>query len=219
MELYVNIVIFAGIKPVIMSRKHIPILNKQYGDFTIISEEIQKTTDSKIMFKVRCSCGKEQFIRAYFLEVGRQNCCKSCSQKRALLENTSRQKFLKTEHSGIGNFTKTTYWYIRNCAKRRDISWSEELTIGYLYDLLLKQNKKCALTGLDIDLTESRNQSNVDFKLMTASLDRIDSSKGYEPNNVQWVHKHINKMKNNFRQDYFIEMCNLIISHANQQGS
>jgi len=202
-----------------MNRKHIPILNKQYGNFTVISEEIFKTNDSKIMFKVRCSCGKEQFIRAYFLEIGRQNCCKSCSQKRALSENISRQKFLKIGHDGIDNFTKTTYWYLRNCAKRRGISWSDELTIEYLYDLLLKQNKKCALTGLNIDLTESRLGSNVDFKLMTASLDRIESSKGYEPNNVQWVHKHINKMKNNFEESYFIKMCGLVINYANQQGS
>lgn len=202
-----------------MNRKHIPEIGKQYGNFTVISEEIGRSNDQKILFKVKCSCGKEQFIRAYFLESGRQDCCKSCSQKRALENNVSRQKFLKLAHEGIGNFTKTTYWYFKNNAKRRNISWSEELTIEYLYELLLKQNKKCALTGLDIDLTESRNNSNVNFELMTASIDRIDSSKGYEPNNIQWVHKNINRMKWAFPQNQFIEMCKLIVNHANQQGS
>lgn len=202
-----------------MNKKYKPIIGKEYGDLTIISEEVQKSKDKKSLFNVRCSCGKEQFIRAYFLEVGRQTCCKSCSQKRALIEHTSRQKFLKLKHDGIGNFTKTTYGYLRNCAKRRDISWSEELTIEYLYELLLRQNKKCALTGLNIDLTESRKDCNVNFELMTASLDRIDSSKGYEPNNIQWVHKHINKMKNNFDESYFKMLCNLVVSNANQQGS
>ena len=202
-----------------MNRKHIPEIGKQYGNFTVISEEIGRSTDQKILFKVKCSCGKEQLVRAYFLESGRQDCCKSCSQKRALENNISRQKFLKLRHEGIGNFTKTTYWYFKNNAKRRNINWSEELTIEYLYELLLKQNKKCALTGLDIDLTESRNNSNVAFEFMTASLDRIDSSKGYEPNNVQWVHKDINRMKWAFPQNEFIEMCQLIVNHANQQGS
>ena len=202
-----------------MNRKHIPEIGKQYGQFTVISEEIGRSKDQKILFKVRCSCNKEQFIRAYFLESGRQDCCKSCSQKRALENNISRQKFLKLTHEGIGNFTKTTYWYFKNNAKRRNISWSEELTIEYLYELLLKQNKKCALTGLDIDLTESRNISNVNFELMTASIDRIDSSKGYEPNNIQWVHKNINRMKWTFPQNQFIEMCKLIVNHANQQGN
>ena len=220
MELYQYFYIFVGIKPLNdMNRKHIPEIGKQYGNFTVISEEIGRSKDQKILFKVKCSCNKEQFIRAYFLESGRQDCCKSCSQKRALENNISRQKFLKLRHEGIGNFTKTTYWYFKNNAKRRNISWSEELTIEYLYELLLKQNKKCALTGLDIDLTESRNNSNVAFEFMTASLDRIDSSKGYEPNNVQWVHKDINRMKWAFPQNEFIEMCQLVVNHANQQGS
>ena len=52
-----------------MNRKHIPELGKQYGNFTIISEEIGRSNDQKILFKVKCSCGKEQFVRAYFLEL------------------------------------------------------------------------------------------------------------------------------------------------------
>ena len=202
-----------------MRRKHIPELGKQYGNFTVISEEIGRSNDQKILFKVKCSCGKEQFIRAYFLESGRQSCCKSCSQRNAVYANPGRGNFLGKEHEGIGNFTKTAYSYFKRNAKRRNISWSDELTIEYLYDLLLKQNKKCALTGVHIDLTESRKSSNVNFELMTASIDRIDSKKGYEPNNIQWVHKDINRMKWAFPQNQFIEMCQLVVNHANQQGS
>lgn len=202
-----------------MNRKHIPELGKQYGNFTVISEEIGRSNDQKILFKVKCSCGKEQFIRAYFLESGRQSCCKSCSQRNAVYANPGRGNFLGKEHEGIGNFTKTAYSYFKRNAKRRNISWSDELTIEYLYDLLLKQNKKCALTGVHIDLTESRKSSNVNFELMTASIDRIDSKKGYEPNNIQWVHKDINRMKWAFPQNQFIEMCQLVVNHANQQGS
>ena len=35
----------------------------------------------------------------------------------------------------------------------------------------------------------------------TASLDRIDSTKGYVPGNIQWVHKDINRIKNKFSMD------------------
>jgi hypothetical protein len=48
----------------------------------------------------------------------------------------------------------------------------------------------------------------------TASLDRIDSSKGYCEDNVQWVHKDINRMKNTFDQDYFISLCKLIAENS-----
>ena len=47
-------------------------------------------------------------------------------------------------------------------------------------------------------------------KSWNASLDRIDSSKGYIEGNVQWVHQNINMMKNKFDNQYFIEMCKLI---------
>jgi len=44
----------------------------------------------------------------------------------------------------------------------------------------------------------------------TASLDRIDSSKGYVKDNVQWVHKDINRMKWNFPQDKFVKLCSFV---------
>jgi hypothetical protein len=43
-----------------------------------------------------------------------------------------------------------------------------------------------------------------------ASLDRIDSSKGYIDGNVQWVHKEVNEMKMQATQNEFIEYCNLV---------
>lgn len=45
----------------------------------------------------------------------------------------------------------------------------------------------------------------------TASLDRIQNDKGYIEGNVQWVHKDINRMKNIFEQNYFIDICKKII--------
>lgn len=204
------------------TRKHYPVLNKKYGKFTVISEEIKLTLDSKIQFKVKCDCGKEQYVRAYFLESGRQTCCKQCRSKinynNAIL-NGSKVGFIKLNHEGIGNFTKTAYYHFKRNAKVRNIIWSEELTIEYLFNLFLKQNKKCALSNLNIDFTEIRKSSNVNFEFMTASLDRINSNLGYVPNNVQWVHKDVNRMKWAFNQEHFINLCKLISNHANQQGS
>lgn len=44
----------------------------------------------------------------------------------------------------------------------------------------------------------------------TASLDRIDSSKPYIIDNIQWVHKDINFMKRTYSHDYFIKLCKLV---------
>jgi len=51
-----------------------------------------------------------------------------------------------------------------------------------------------------------------------ASLDRIDNSKGYHLNNVQWVHKDVNRMKWIFEQDYFIKLCNKVSEYNGGGG-
>jgi hypothetical protein len=68
--------------------------------------------------------------------------------------------------------------------------------------LFIRQNKKCALSGIDISIEFDGSG--------TASLDRIDSLKHYTIDNVQWVHKDINKMKMDFPQESFIKMCKLV---------
>lgn len=64
----------------------------------------------------------------------------------------------------------------------------------------MKQHRKCNLSGVELEFDKTNS----------ASLDRIDNTKGYTLENVQWVHKDINRMKNVFSQDYFIDMCHRI---------
>ena len=40
-----------------------------------------------------------------------------------------------------------------------------------------------------------------------ASLDRVDSKKGYIKGNIQWVHKTVNLMKSNIPQEIFLSFC------------
>lgn len=76
-----------------------------------------------------------------------------------------------------------------------------------MWDLLQKQEYKCALSGLPIKFINSTNK--------TASLDRINSDKGYTIDNIQWVHKKINHMKMEMNQQEFIETCKLVSVKCN----
>lgn len=197
-----------------INRKHFPVIGEVYGNLTVCSEDIELSKDEKIKFKVRCNCGKEFFVRAWFLKSGRQKFCRECSSRNSFWEaakNNKRVGFCNLKHLGVGGFTKTTYSYFKRNASRRGIKWSDELTIDYLWNLLLEQNFKCKYTNLPIQVTESRKNSNVDFEKMTASLDRIDSGKPYEIGNVQWVHKDVNRMKWAFTEDRFLQLCELVI--------
>jgi hypothetical protein len=97
---------------------------------------------------------------------------------------------------------------IKNGAKKRNITIC--ITIEFLQELLEKQQYKCVVSGLPISMSRSCKKKHSTYSEQTASLDRIDSSKGYLSNNVQWVHKDINRMKQNFSEARFLELCKLV---------
>jgi len=57
------------------------------------------------------------------------------------------------------------------------------------------------------------SRTNGTYDKGNASLDRIDSDKGYTEGNVVWVYKPINLMKNTFSSEEFINICKLIVEH------
>jgi hypothetical protein len=83
------------------------------------------------------------------------------------------------------------------------------ISIEDAWALFLKQGRRCALTGLPLVMSPKTMQAGAS----TASLDRIESTRGYVPGNVQWVHAVINDMKSNFSQDEFTHWCKLVASH------
>ena len=96
-------------------------------------------------------------------------------------------------------------------AKCRNIEFN--ITKEYAQHLLEKQNYKCALTGLDICGSRNTKKKCSTYKEQTASLDRIDNTKGYIDGNLQWIHKHINWIKQDFTEEQLLEYCRLLIKH------
>lgn len=170
------------------------VIGETFGEWTVISE---KTEKYKRWYKlhVKCKCGKEDYVAASSLRGGKSTCCKTCGWEK--------------HYKGIGNLSSTFFSRILEGARVRGIEVS--ITKEEILNLLEKQKYKCALSGLHLTLSKtfSTDRSNRTY-FTTASLDRIDSSKGYIEGNVQWIHKDINIMKNKFPNDYFIDMCKKI---------
>jgi hypothetical protein len=103
---------------------------------------------------------------------------------------------------------------VKNKAKSRGLEFS--VTNQYLWNLFLEQDRKCAYSGLKIFFARTNLEHiNGDY---TASLDRIDSSKGYIEGNVQWLHKRVNIMKGNMEQQEFLDFCEAItFQNKNQE--
>jgi hypothetical protein len=108
-------------------------------------------------------------------------------------------------YGGIGK----RYWHsILKCAEKREILFT--ITIEDAWNQYLKQDGKCALTNVQLNLECDKHKGDFYWTEMNASLDRIDSSKGYTIDNIQWVQKKINIIKNTLTQEEFIDLCKLV---------
>lgn len=111
---------------------------------------------------------------------------------------------------GYKELSGTLYNKYKRGAEKRGLEFN--VTPQFLWDLFIKQNRKCALSGIEIYFSKTEGRKR-DTKEITASLDRIDSNKGYTEDNVQWVHKKVNTMKMQMEEKEFISFCKEIAKY------
>jgi hypothetical protein len=158
------------------------------GDIVCYKSPSGKTYHTKWL--CQCSCKSEpKMVDKLQLFKGATKGCYECTGKRHSGGKNQNWK-------GYGFIPSSLVTHIKHGAKSRKIKYS--LSNKYLNELWVKSKGKCALSGIDIHMPK------------TASLDRIDSSKGYIQGNVQWVHKNVNIMKRDIPQKEFIKICKAI---------
>lgn len=158
---------------------------------------------SRLYWKCQCDCGNIVEIASIALSTGNTKSCGCLNNKPSF-----RYKGFK-ELSGV--FWRTMH----KRANERKIVFDPSITIEEVYHILEIQDFKCKLSGVPILLHRNYKQNKIK---QTASLDRVDSSKGYERGNIQWVHKKVNYMKNILDELEFIAWCKLI-ANKNQDPS
>lgn len=158
------------------------------------------TKGHNVTWVCKChACGKEFERLAVTLRASKTKSC-GCIRRQ--------QNSANVHWKGVGDISATIYgFYVKNSI-RRGIEFN--ITHKYMWDLFLSQNRKCALTGVDLVFGRRGRDEN------TASLDRRDSKLPYQVGNVQWVHKHINQIKWSHSQDYFIKLCSMVAFNQNQ---
>lgn len=173
------------------------LTGKIFGKGTVLKLLKTETRNGKNnrVWLLQCQCGNKYKCTTNGL-VWRNN--KSCG---CLNERHGKNHHLYKGYEDISG----DYWCkLKKGAVNRSLQF--EVSIEYAWKLFLDQNKKCALTGWDITLGKWGTQ--------TASIDRKNSSKGYTADNIQWLHKDINKMKSNLAESYFIEICKTIVERS-----
>jgi len=187
--------------------------NKIFGDYTVVDNETYRNTDGRLMLHVQCACGKVEFKPERNLKSGRCVSCKVCSAKR-----TAKKFPPPVRMTGCGGLSGTHYLSIKSGASKRGIEFN--LSPEFLWQLYENQKGFCALTDVPIVLVKKINKTNPDWSIITASLDRKDSTLGYLEDNVWWVHKRVNRLKNNYSLEELLYWSNLLLrKHGNPDPS
>ena len=177
----------------------IDLTGKQFAHLTVLIRAGSNRQGS-VTWLCKCQCGKEKVVSSDHL-TRKKSSVKSCGCK--AIKSGPRH----SQWTGYG-LISGNWWYnhiLRERKQTRRPKIPVTVTIQEAWNLYLTQEGKCALSGQPINISNT-------WKYSTASIDRINSSKGYELDNIQWVHKDINFMKRTYSQEYFIQMCHHVTS-------
>ncbi len=190
-------------------KKYDNCIGEIYGKLTVVGKAVRPNGlkyGGDDWIKCKCECGNESTIPYRAVMYKNTKSCGCIGKARGPNHRDWR---------GCGEISAD---YFGTC-KRRALGGGVlnrtpkefSVTIEYLWELFLKQNRICAISGLVLTFDPyGSGKKRKETNKVTASLDRIDSSKGYVDGNVQWIHKHINIMKNDLPQSKFIEYCKII---------
>ena len=128
--------------------------------------------------------------------------CQPCSTS---YSNKTREPMSKEKNPAWKGYKGMPYNWFSKYFERGRNKRSGSITLQEVYVLYLHQEGYCALTG------QSLTWGPLEDGTYNISIDRIDSSKEYELDNIQLVHKDVNIMKNQFSQEYFIQVCQWVV--------
>lgn len=183
-------------------RKLNDLTGKVYGRLTVIGFHGYAKHNSTIWL-CRCECGKETLVQQSNLVGGGVKSCGCLLREVIHLKRKPRPDI----HLGLGvasrNFVINTY---KTRARLRGHVWS--LTLDQAEDLF---QTKCHYCGCDPAHRSRRKYNHGDY--IYNGIDRVDSSKGYEPGNVVTCCKRCNVAKNDQSYEEFYAWIDRV--HAN----
>jgi len=168
-------------------------IGKQYNRWIIIAFDHVTKNNQRTMVKCKCECGKELIRDLNSIKGGFSKSC-GC----LVVENNK---------TGYGEISGQFWRRMEGSAIKRGKEFT--ITIEYAWNLFLKQNRKCALTGTELIFVSDGNQ----VRYQTASLDRIDNNKDYIEGNVQWIHKRVNWIKSTLSVEELLFWCKKMLDY------
>ena len=106
-------------------------------------------------------------------------------------------------------------WFLR-CVKQRRHKKEYNIDLPYLKQLWEEQSGVCPLTGWELTLPKNSSVWDTTESVpLRASLDRIDSNKGYVKGNVRYISVIANYCKNTLTDQDVFRFCEAVVKKQN----
>jgi hypothetical protein len=177
------------------------IIGKKFNRLTVLEHTGCKTKSRSKIYTCKCDCGNIVQVAGPKLRHGTKSC--GCLKAENIKQEIGKKR---KNYTGVGDLSGVHWNRILFSAKIRKKEFS--ITKEYAWNLFLLQGGRCAISGEKILLSD-KSADTISGKV-TASLDRIDSTKGYIEGNVQWLHKDVNYMKWKMSTETLLTWCDRI---------
>jgi hypothetical protein len=159
-------------------------LNKRFGKLTVLPYVGWRQGRKELFVLTRCDCGKEILQMPHTLQAGKVESC-GCSRY------AKHDYYTQARPDGNRQFkygSRQHYGNMKQGSEKRGISFN--LTYEEFASFLSRECFYCSTKA--------------------TGLDRRDSNKGYEVDNIVSCCKHCNRMKNTLTHDAFLELVKKI---------
>lgn len=158
-------------------------IGRRYNKLTVVGMDGPGDGKSIFYWRVLCTCGNVHRARAQHVVDSKVIGCCRC----------------KSNKPGI---TQTFLTKFKFSAVSRGLEFC--ITLDDIHRLYDTQGGRCALSGDTLTLPVFAGRQDGHFNI---SIDRVDPSRGYTPDNIQLVTKQINLAKGPMTDGEFINMC------------
>lgn len=152
------------------------------------------------------NCGKEiKYKKSHFEKTKNHTCSRTCTGefRKKLYKGDGNPKSLKLTKYEMYFWSRVKTCQLR--AKNKDMNC--DIDYKYLQKLFEEQSGKCYYSNIDMRIDGKKGFD-------TASVDRVDSNKGYVKGNVVWCINAVNTMKSNYDMDTVIKIASGLSSTA-----
>lgn len=193
-----------------MTRRAHDLTGQAFGSLIAVerSPEAMNEAGKSLRWRCRCACGREKHVRASTLKQGRSTSC-GCESRERWRQRAFAQFNVRLREEAGRPVHRYYLASTRLSAKSRGIPFN--LTREQIEALLVGQGFRCALTGVEIGFSSHELPTSQAGRDSTASLNRIDATRGYSIDNVWWLHKDVAGMKMSLPKERFVDLCRMVV--------